>query len=220
MRLLLVEDDPLLGDGICVGLTQEGYRVNWVQDGDAAANILKLEQYDLVVLDLGIPKLAGLDVLKQLRKRGNALPVLILTARDTVQDRVKGLDAGADDYLIKPFNLDELCARLRALTRRQNGSPTPTISIGMVSLDPVTYTVTMNGLLVAVSPKEFAILQILMGNMGKVLSRVRLEQSLYAWDEEAESNTVEVHICHLRKKLGMHFIRTMRGVGYIIDKTP
>ena len=199
MRLLLVEDDSILGDGIRTGLAQEGYAVDWVTDGYLASHALQSEHYDLLLLDLGLPRMSGLDVLKELRARGDNLPVLILTARDTVHDRVIGLDCGGDDYLIKPFALDELCARVRALLRRASERGTPMIHHGL-------------------SAREFALLQTLLENVGRVLSRARIEQSLYAWGEEIESNAVEVHIHHLRKKLGSSLIRTIRGVGYVIDK--
>ncbi len=217
MRLLLVEDDSLLGDGIRAGLTQDGYSVDWLSDGEAADAALRSEHFDLMVLDLGLPKRSGLEVLKALRGRGDTLPVLILTARDTVTDRVTGLDAGADDYLIKPFALDELSARLRALLRRHGGRAVNTIDHGALSLDPAAHIVTLNGGAVELSPREFALLQLLLENRGKVQSKPRLEESLYAWGEEVESNAIEVYIHHLRKKLGAELIRTIRGVGYVID---
>ena len=217
MRLLLVEDDSLLGDGIRAGLLQDGYSVDWLSDGEAADAALRSEHFDLMVLDLGLPKRTGLEVLKALRGRGDTLPVLILTARDTVADRVAGLDAGADDYLIKPFALDELSARLRALLRRQGGRAINTIDHGALSLDPVGHAVTLSGKPVELSPREFALLQLLLENRGKVQSKPRLEESLYAWGEEVESNAIEVYIHHLRKKLGTELIRTIRGVGYVID---
>ncbi len=217
MRLLLIEDDTLLGDGIRAGLTQEGYTVDWLRDGEAADNALKSEHFELMVLDLGLPRRSGLEVLKALRGRGSALPVLILTARDTVTDRVAGLDAGADDYLIKPFALDELTARLRALLRRQSGRAVNTISHGAIVLDPEAHAVSRNGKPVELSPREFAVLQLLLEQRGKVLSKARLEESLYAWGDEVESNAIEVYVHHLRKKLGAELIRTIRGVGYVID---
>lgn len=217
MRLLLVEDDTLLGDGIRAGLTQEGYTVDWLRDGEAADNALKSEHFDLMVLDLGLPRRSGPEVLKALRGRGSALPVLILTARDTVADRVAGLDAGADDYLIKPFALDELTARLRALLRRQSGRAVNTIAHGDIVLDPAAHAVSQEGKPVELSPREFAVLQLLLEQRGKVLSKARLEESLYAWGEEVESNAIEVYVHHLRKKLGADLIRTIRGVGYVID---
>jgi len=218
MRLLLVEDDRLLGDGISAGLKQEGYTVDWLTDGEAAEAALKTEHYDLMVLDLGLPRRGGLEVLKELRGRGDTLPVLILTARDTVAERVAGLDAGADDYLVKPFDLDELAARLRALQRRQSGRATSGIEHGELFLDPAAHAVTWAGQPVELSPREFAVLHMLLENRGKVLSRARLEEGLYSWDGDVESNAVEVYIHHLRKKLDAKLIRTIRGVGYIIDK--
>jgi len=218
MRLLLVEDDPLLGEGIRAGLAQAGFAVDWVKDGEQARHALDTEPYALMVLDLGLPRLSGEEVLRRLRARNDPLPVLILTARDTVADRVKGLDAGADDYLVKPFDLDELTARLRALLRRSGGRATPAIVHGSLEVNPAAHAVTLDGRAVDLSPKEFAILHHLLENAGRVLSREQLEQSLYGWGEEVESNAVEVHIHHLRKKLGAELIRTLRGVGYLIDK--
>jgi DNA-binding response OmpR family regulator len=218
MRILLVEDDNSLGDGIRAGLRQAGYTVDWCRDGRAAQLALDAEPYALVVLDLGLPQLSGLDLLKWLRRKGGDVPVLILTARDTVADRVKGLDSGADDYLVKPFDLEELAARIRALLRRHGGRAAPVIDHGNLRLDPAAHTVTLDGRPAELSPREFAILQALLENAGHVLSRERLEQSLYGWDEEVESNAVEVHIHHLRRKLDAGLIRTVRGVGYVIEK--
>jgi len=218
VRLLLVEDDKLLGDGIRAGLKQSGYAVDWVQDGEAADFALRTGEYEIIVLDLGLPKRSGLDVLKQLRAKGSQIPVMILTARDTVDDKVRGLDMGADDYLIKPFDLDELSARLRALTRRQTGRTTPVLRHGNIEVDPASHTVKQNDVVVDISPREFNLLQTLLESAGRVVSRARLEESLYAWNEEVESNAIEVHIHHLRKKLGNELIRTIRGVGYIVDK--
>lgn len=218
MRILLVEDDSLLGDGLRVGLAQEGYSVDWVKDGRAAQLALEAEPYALVVLDLGLPRLSGLEVLQWLRRGGNDLPVLILTARDAVADRVQGLDSGADDYLVKPFDLDELAARIRALLRRRGGRASPLLQHGELVLDPAAHTVTRAGKAVDISPREFALLQELLQNAGRVLSREQLEHSLYGWNEEVESNAVEVHVHHLRKKLGAELIRTVRGVGYLVAK--
>jgi DNA-binding response OmpR family regulator len=216
MRLLLVEDDPLLGDGLQVGLSQCGYRVDWVRDGLAASQALLYDRFDLLVLDLGLPGEDGMSVLRRLRGRDDPLPVLILTARDRVEERVAGLDAGADDYLVKPFNLDELTARLRAIQRRGQGRAGPLIRHGGLELDPAGKGVSLDGQPVELTGREFAILQALLDSPGKVLSRERLEGLLYGWDEGAESNAIEVHIHHLRKKLGKELIRTMRGVGYLI----
>lgn len=218
MRILIVEDDTLLGDGIRTGLTQNGYAVDWVEDGQAAETALMTNEYELMVLDLGLPKKSGLEVLQGVRKAENDLPVIILTAQDTVEDRIKGLDTGADDYLTKPFDLDELTARIRALLRRRGGRTSPVIEHGTLIVDPASHTVTKDGSTVDISPREFTILTLLLENRAKVMSRSRLEEGLYAWNDEVESNTVEVHIHHLRKKLGAELIRTIRGVGYIIDK--
>ncbi len=218
MRLLLVEDDEMLGNGVQAGLTQAGFAVDWVKDGEAAGMFLAAEEYALLILDLGLPKCDGMEVLKKLRAEGKDLPVLILTARDTVEDKVQGLDSGADDYLIKPFDLDELGARVRALLRRRGGRSMPVIRHGDLELDPASHTVTRRGELVDISPREFALLQELLENSGRVLSRAQLERSLYSWKDEVDSNAVEVHIHHLRKKLGSDLIRTVRGVGYVIDK--
>lgn len=218
MRLLIVEDDLLLGDGVQTGLKQRGYSVDWARDGEEAVVALATETYAAIVLDLGLPKKSGLDVLRMLRAQGNSVPVLILTARDSVSDRVTGLDAGADDYLVKPFNLDELAARLRALTRRATGRSSTLLRHGALTLNPSAHRVTWRDEDVELAPKEFAVLQELLENKGQVLSRERLEQSLYGWGEEVESNAVEVHIHHLRKKLGSDLIRTVRGVGYLIEK--
>jgi two-component system, OmpR family, response regulator QseB len=218
MRILLVEDDSLLGDGIRAGLKQVGFAVDWVLDGQAAKLALVAEEYAVIVLDLGLPKLSGTELLKWLRTLNSKVPVLILTARDTVADRVAGLNAGADDYLVKPFDLDELIARLRALLRRSGGQAGPTLLHDNIELDPVAHIVFKDERLVDLPAKEFALLHELLLHVGKVRSREQLEQHLYGWGEEVESNSVEVHIHHLRKKLGTELIRTMRGVGYIIDK--
>ena len=218
MRILIVEDDTLLGDGIRIGLSQNGYAADWVEDGEAAETALLTNEYELIVLDLGLPKISGLDVLKKIRAQGNDIPIIILTAQDGVEDRIKGLDSGADDYLTKPFDLEELTARLRALLRRRGGRSTPVIEHDNITLDPASHSVTKDGETTDISPREFTILQLLLENQNKVMSRSRLEEGLYAWNDEVESNTVEVHIHHIRKKLGAKLIRTIRGVGYIIDK--
>lgn len=214
MRVLLVEDDNLLGDGIRAGLKLADYAVDWVRDGEAARLALLDHDYDACVLDLGLPRRDGLSVLKELREAGKTLPVLILTARDTSADKVAGLDAGADDYLTKPFDLPELQARLRALIRRAGGSATPTLSHAGVVLDPAAKRVTQDGELVALSAREYAVLHELLTHKNRIRTRSQLEQSLYAWGEEADSNTVEVFIHHLRRKFGADFIRTVRGLGY------
>jgi two-component system response regulator QseB len=218
MRLLLVEDDQMIGESVRQGLRQDGFTVDWVQDGRAAELALGNEVYDLLLLDLGLPKKSGLDVLRSLRAKGDKIPVLILTARDAVADRVKGLDSGADDYLVKPFDLDELSARIRALARRRSGRADPLISYGAVTLNPATHQAFRDGREVALSAREFALLAALLERPGAVLSRVQLEEKLYGWDAEVESNTVEVYIHSLRKKFGVDFIRNMRGVGYMVAK--
>jgi two-component system response regulator QseB len=220
MRILLVEDDVLLGDAVQVGLSQEKYTADWVKDGNSASLALKNEIFDLVILDIGLPQRTGLEVLKELRDAGDITPVLILTARDTISDRVQGLDTGADDYLAKPFDMDELVARIRALLRRSSGRATPMLTHGDISLDPAGHQVTRDGTVIELSGREFAILQVLLEFSGKVMSRSRLEEELYGWSSDVESNTVEVYIHHLRKKLGADLIRTIRGVGYMIDKSP
>ncbi len=214
MRVLLVEDDGLLGDGIQAGLSLADYAVDWVRDGDAARLALLDHGYDVCVLDLGLPKLDGLAVLKEMRAAGRATPVLVLTARDTVADKIAGLDAGADDYLTKPFDLGELQARVRALVRRAGGNANPLLVHGEVSLDPATRQVTRSGEVVALSAREYALLHDFMSHRRQVRTRAQLEESLYAWGAEVESNTVEVYIHHLRKKLGASFIHTLRGFGY------
>ncbi len=218
MRILLVEDDTLLGDGIRAGLTQADFAVDWVQDGILGDTALQTETYAAVVLDLGLPRLSGVDLLRGIRARGDATPVLILTARDAVGDRVKGLDSGADDYLIKPFDLDELAARLRALIRRSQGSAVPVLRLHGVLLDPAQHRVEYQGQPVELTAREFALLQELMLNAGRVLSREQLEQRVYPWGEELESNAIEVHVHHLRRKLAPELVRTVRGVGYLMRK--
>jgi two-component system response regulator QseB len=216
MRLLLVEDDPMIGDSVRKGLRQEGYTVDWARDGAAAQLALANGVYDLLLLDLGLPRQDGLEVLKKLRRGGNAVPTLIVTARDAVADRVRGLDAGADDYLVKPFDLEEIAARVRALLRRGAGRPRPAIEIGPLRLDPASHEVRLDGARVALSAREFALLHALAERPGEVLSRERIEDRLYGWGEEIDSNAVEVHIHNLRRKLGAQAIRNVRGVGYKI----
>jgi len=218
MRLLLVEDDPILGNGIEVGLRQAGFVVDWTKDGRSAQLALETTTYELVVLDLGLPRVTGMDLLRQLRARGSDLPVLVLTARDTVRDRVAGLDAGADDYLVKPFDLAELVARIRALLRRAHGRSVDAIRYRDLVLVPDSLTVTRGAETITLSGRECAILTDLVEHRGTALSRARLEESLYGWNEEVESNAVEVHIHNLRRKLGNDLIRTIRGVGYLIPK--
>ena len=218
MRILLVEDDPELGDGLTVGLRQAGFAVDWLRDGHAADLALRDESFDLVVLDLGLPRLSGMEVLKRARDRGQSLPILILTARDATGDKVSGLDAGADDYLVKPIDLDELSARIRALTRRSAGRAAPLLVHGELAIDLAAHRVTLAGQAVELSGREFSLLHMLLENAGRVLTRSQLEQSLYGWHDEPDSNALEVHIHHLRKKLGSELIRTLRGVGYTIPK--
>ena len=218
MRILLVEDDPQLGDGLTIGLRQAGFAVDWVKDGNSADRALQSETFDLVVLDLGLPRLSGMEVLTRARGRRQTLPVLILTARDATGDKVSGLDAGADDYLVKPVDLDELAARIRALTRRSAGRAAPLLTRGNLALDPAAHSVTLAGAPIELSSREFSLLQMLLENAGRVLSRSQLEQSVYGWRDEPDSNALEVHIHHLRRKLGSDLIRTLRGVGYTIPR--
>jgi DNA-binding response OmpR family regulator len=217
MRILLVEDDELLGDGLAAGLRHCGYNVDWLRDGEQARSALATEDYAALVLDLGLPRLDGMSLLRGLRAAGNAIPVLILTARDSTWDKVGGLDGGADDYLVKPVDLDELAARLRALIRRAAGQSTPLLQAREVELDPAARRVRLRGEPVELSAREFAILELLMRNAGRMISRAQLESALYGWGEGVESNAVEVHIHHLRRKLGADLIRTVRGVGYLLE---
>jgi two-component system response regulator QseB len=218
MRLLLVEDDAMIGESVRKGMQQDGFAVDWVQDGRAAELALETGQYDTLLLDLGLPRKGGLDVLVSLRRRGNPVPVLILTARDAIADRVKGLDAGADDYLVKPFDLDELAARIRALLRRKAGRADAVIQVGNLILNPATREVSLDGKPISLSAREFELIHALSERPGIVLSRVQIEEKLYGWGHEVESNTVEVYIHSLRRKLGAHFIRNVRGVGYMVPK--
>ncbi len=214
MRLLLVEDDTMIGEAVRLGLRKQGLAVDWVQDGAAAKTALSTETFELVLLDLGLPRMDGLQVLKWLRGTGSKVPVLILTARDSVNDRIKGLDAGADDYILKPFDFDELAARVRAVVRRQSGRAENLVEHQGVTLDPASHVVTRDGEAVNLSHREFALLEALLERPGQVLSRAQLEERLYGWGEEVESNAVEVHIHNLRKKLGAEYIQNVRGVGY------
>ena len=216
MHILLAEDDPLLGDGLRAGLRQLGFQVDWVQSGDAAERELRAQDYAAAVLDLGLPRRDGMDVLAAVRAAGLATPVLVLTARDAVPDRIRGLDAGADDYVVKPVDLHELAARLRALVRRAHGQPRDRLRAGDVELDPAARTVRKGGTAVALSTREFDLLHALMLNTNRVLTREQLEQHLYSWGQEVESNAVEVHVHNLRRKLGSALIQTIRGVGYVL----
>lgn len=214
MRILLAEDDALLGDGIRAGLMLAAYAVDWVRDGQMALHALADHSYDACILDLGLPGKDGLTVLAELRRRGDRTPVLVLTARDTREDKIAGLDHGADDYLTKPFDLGELQARMRALLRRAGGNAQPVLEHRGVSLDPASKRVSFNGQEVALSGREYALLQALLSPPGHIRSRSQLEESLYSWGDETGSNTVEVYIHHLRKKFGADFIKTVRGLGY------
>ena len=218
MRLLLAEDDRMIGESVQRGLKQDGFAVDWVSDGRAAELALAERVHDLLVLDLGLPRKTGLDVLRSMRQRGDSRPVLIVTARDAVTDRVAGLDAGADDYVVKPFELTELAARIRALLRRSAGRAEPLVAYGDIELLPDTREVRLRGEPVGLSPREFAVLEALLARPGAILSRAQLEEKLYGWNEEVESNAVEVHIHALRRKLGTEAIRNVRGVGWMIAK--
>lgn len=218
MRLLLVEDDELLGDAVKTGLNQFDYIVEWLKDGESARTALRAESFELVILDLGLPKLSGLRLLQLMRNMGDTTPVLILTARESIENRVKGLDSGADDYMIKPFDLNELVARVRALIRRSQGRADTVIQYKNITLDPAAHSVMMEDQLINVPRREFALLQKLLENQGHAISREQLMQSIYGWDEDVDSNVLEVHIHNLRKKLNAHFIRTIRGIGYMAEK--
>jgi two-component system response regulator QseB len=218
MRILLIEDDAILGDGVQAGLTQAGFGVDWARSCEDGRLALTTHAYEAVVLDIGLPDGSGLALLQEWRRQNNAIPVLILTARDTLNDRVSGLNLGADDYMIKPFELDELTARLRALLRRSHQRATPVLAYKRIILDPAARTVKLDGQLVDLPLREFTLLEELLENVGRVLTRSRLEQSLYGWNAEVESNAIEVHVHHLRRKLGADLIKTVRGVGYMISK--
>lgn len=216
MRILLIEDDRLIGDGIRAGLGKLGFSVDWLMDGEQGMAALSGATYDAVVLDLSLPQRDGLDILRSWRCRGEDIPVLILTARDAVAQRVEGLQQGADDYLCKPFALSEVAARLQALIRRRHGQPQPTLTHGTLTLDPAARSVMLDNVLIELKPRELALLELFMRNAGRVLTRAQLEEKLYSWDQDVSSNAVEVHIHHLRKKLGSAFIRTVHGVGYTL----
>ena len=218
MRILLVEDDAMIGESVAAGLRHAGHTVDWVQDGLAAEAALSPLVHELVLLDLGLPRKLGLDLLKGLRAGGADLPVVIITARDAVADRIAGLDAGADDYILKPFDLDELGARIRAVARRRAGRAAPEIEYGALRLDPAKRRAFVDGREVALSGREFALLEVLLERPGAVLSRAQLEERVYGWQQEIESNAVEVHIHSIRRKLGADMIRTLRGVGYTVAK--
>jgi DNA-binding response OmpR family regulator len=218
MRILIVEDDPMLGEGLQVGLRQAGFHPEWVKDGEAAWQTLRHDTFSAVVLDLGLPKMDGLEVLKRVRANEQKLPVLVLTARDTAQDVIDGLDSGADDYMVKPCDLGELAARLRALIRRAAGAAAPIMQVGELTLDPASRDVRYEEKEVELSPREFDLLHELMLNAGRVLTRAQLESKIYPWGEEVESNALEVHVHHLRRKTATEVIKTVRGVGYIMPK--
>lgn len=218
MRILLVEDDTLLGDALQVGLRGAGFVVDWVTDGVAAETALAGEEFAAVVLDLGLPRLAGLELLRRLRGRSNRTPVVVLTARDAVEDRVRGLDLGADDYVAKPVSLAELAARLRAVTRRAMGVASGVLTLGSLSIDPAARTVVFRGAPVDLQAREFALLYALASRAGRVLTRSQLEARLYEWDRGLDSNAIDVYVHHLRRKLSPELIRTVRGVGYVIPR--
>jgi DNA-binding response OmpR family regulator len=218
MRVLLVEDDRMIAEGLQTALRQDGHTVDWVQDGVLATEALHASKFDLVLLDLGLPRRGGIEVLRELRSRSDATPVIILTARDEVADRVAGLDAGADDYVVKPFDLDELAARMRSVARRAAGRGDPFIEHGGIRLNPVTHAVERDGAPVHLSAHEFAVLEALLQRPGAVLSRAQLEDRLYGWRDSVESNAIEVYIHGLRRKLGSDTIKTLRGVGYFIPE--
>ncbi|NEY27645.1 two-component system response regulator QseB [Escherichia coli] len=218
MRVLLIEDDKLIGDGIKAGLIKMGFSVDWFTEGKQGLSALDSAPYDAVVLDLSLPGMDGLDILRSWRQNGHDEPVLILTARDALEQRVAGLQQGADDYLCKPFALIEVAARLQALIRRRHGQVQTTLNHGSVSLDPINLTVTYNGEPIYLKPKEFALLELLLRNEGRVLPRPLIEEKIYNWDDDVSSNAIEVHIHHLRKKFGSSFIRTVHGIGYTLGE--
>jgi two-component system response regulator QseB len=218
MRILLVEDDDLIGSGLEVALRNAGFTVDWARDGQHAQLALATTPYLLVLLDLGLPKLSGMELLKSLRARGNDIPVLVLTAKDTAADKVRGLDAGADDYLMKPFDLDELAARVRALLRRRTGQKHPVYTHGELTLDPAAHEAMKSGVALNLVPREFALLQALIEEPARVFRRAELEEKLYGWGEEVGSNTIEVHVHSLRRKIGAEEVVTVRGVGYRLKR--
>ncbi|MDZ7803272.1 response regulator transcription factor [Thiohalophilus sp.] len=218
MRLLLIEDDEMLGKAVRAGLKQDGYTVDWLTDGEAGLQALGSDDFDVVVLDIGLPGMSGIEVLQRLRKQKKTLPVMILTAYDAVSDRITGLDAGADDYLIKPFDLDELLARLRAITRRREGRAQSRIELGSIQLDTAAHRLVIHGEEVSLSNKEYQLLEYLLTHAGNVIPRDRLESILYGWEGGVESNSLEVYIHNLRKKVGPGTIKTIRGVGYRLEQ--
>lgn len=218
MRILLVEDDLMIGEAVSVALKDAAYAVDWVKDGATSDRVLENVEYQAVLLDLGLPKRDGLEVLRRLRQAGNTVPVIVITARDSVDDRIKGLDFGADDYLVKPFNLNEMLARLRAIIRRQGGQATPLLTNGKVTLDLATRQARCGDVMEVLSAREFALLQALLLRPGTILSRTELEERLYGWNEEVESNAVDFLIHGVRKKLGAHIIKNVRGAGWMVEK--
>ncbi|MEJ2591225.1 MAG: response regulator [Candidatus Thiodiazotropha sp.] len=218
MRLLLAEDDALIGGAIAQRLKDEAFAIDWVHDGEAAIAAIATHDYDLLLLDLGLPRKDGMRVLGQLRSAKNALPVIVITARDGLDERVRGLDLGADDFLVKPFAMKELLARIRAVNRRHQGTAAPLLGNGILALDPVTHTASRDDLQVTLTGREFALLQALLVRPGAILSRSELEDRIYGWNEEVESNAVEFIIHSLRRKLGRDAIKNVRGVGWMVDK--
>jgi two-component system, OmpR family, response regulator len=218
MRILLVEDDPMIGAAVKQALKDAAYAVDWVSDGATAIEVARDEPYDLTLLDLGLPKTDGLEVLRRFRQTGRTIPVIIITARDAIEDRINGLDLGADDYLVKPFEMRELLARMRAILRRQGSGAAPILSNGVIELDPSTYEVTYSGNTARLTAREFALLRALLARPGAILSRADLERNIYGWNEEVESNAVEFLIHAIRKKIGAAAIRNVRGVGWMVDR--
>lgn len=219
MRVLLVEDDRMIGEAVEQALKDAKYAVDWVRDGVTAINTIQHQTYDLMLLDLGLPKKDGFDVLRTIRSRGNSISLLIMTARDATCDRIQGLDLGADDYIVKPFEIGELLARMRAVSRRKGGTAGPILTNGIIALDPVTHEATANGKVIVLTGREFSVLQALLMRPGAILSRTELEDRIYGWNEEIESNVVEFMISSLRKKLGSKdIIKNIRGVGWMVSK--
>ncbi len=216
MRILLVEDDAMIGEALRKALREDGFALDWVRSAEHADTALATARYELMLLDLGLPGRDGIALLRALRARGDALPIMIITARDAIADRVSGLDAGADDYMVKPFAVDELAARMRALLRRRTGRGDPVLRCGPIAVDPATREVTLDGVPVSLSAREYALLLALLDRPGAVLSRGQLEERIYGWGEEVGSNAIEVHVHALRRKLGADRIRTVRGVGYAL----
>jgi two-component system OmpR family response regulator len=218
MRILLVEDDPMIGEAVSMALKDAAYAVDWVKDGLTAADAMEHGEHQAMLLDLGLPGRDGLEVLRHLRTGGNGIPVIIVTARDSVEDRIKGLDLGADDYLVKPFDVNELLARLRAVVRRRAGQPAPILSNGVVSLDPATREACCGNVSELLSAREFALLHALLLRPGTILARGELEERIYGWNEEVESNAIDFLIHGVRKKLGSQIIRNVRGAGWMVEK--